>query len=263
MLIKDKIDFWLNHNPIIIDSSLPKILKKFGFKRFGGRARSIIFAFEYININTKKGYSNGLKNIAEFGVANGEGFRQLVLIAEWYCKLKNISLPNFYGFDTFNGMPDIEGEYDLGTWEKGDYPGDLDKLKKLFSNSRFEKNVFFKKGLFKDTLNKVKKFNPDFILVDCDYYSSTRDIFLLLKDKLNPGTVIYFDDLWTNFGNKNLGEERFIYELNDGRFGQQFYLAKLRERVYVWSNSDKPINKVNSKILDIPLKQELKLNKTY
>jgi hypothetical protein len=62
------------------------------------------------------------------------------------------------------------------------------------------KNAKLIKGWFSDTLPSfLKKQAGDiaFINVDCDIYSSTRDVFTILREqnRLKPGVVISFDEL--------------------------------------------------------------------
>jgi predicted O-methyltransferase YrrM len=56
-------------------------------------------------------------------------------------------------------------------------------------------------GLFKDTLTTFKKEilqkTPiSFLHVDCDIYSSTKDMFEALGDNIVPGTIMVFDELY-------------------------------------------------------------------
>jgi hypothetical protein len=60
-----------------------------------------------------------------------------------------------------------------------------------------------------------------------------------------------------------MGEERFIYELNKGLFGQQYYLHNIFDKLYVWSNSEKPIMKSRDDILHVNLKEEFTLQDFY
>lgn len=231
--------------------------------RFGFRARNILFALKYIHSNLIRGRTQ-FTQVAEFGVAQGEGFRQLVILTLHFCALRKIPPPIFHAFDTFEGMPKTTHHSDQGTWSEGDYPGDELQLRKLLDDHGLAKTCQLHKGLFSDTLPPItESFSPNLILVDCDYYTSTCDIFENLKSVLNSGTMVYFDDLGTNFYNRNMGEERFIHELNSGEFGKQYHLHHLFEKLYVWSNSDKPLLKAGDQTLHIPLKHSMKLESFY
>lgn len=227
--------------------------------QFGSRTKSILIALQRLEQNNRR-TGNQISQIAEFGVANGEGFRQLVIFTMHYCALHQIPIPYFYGFDTFDGLPTSDNPADAGEWEPGDYPGNIEKLSHFIENNKWNRHCRLVKGLFSKSLPTMpENFSPDFILIDCDYYTSTRDVFEYLKGKLKSGTIVYFDDIDTNFQNRYLGENRLIHELNEGMFGDKFYLYQISHHLYVWSNSEDPVLKKEEKIFNIPLKESAKL----
>ncbi len=120
------------------------------------------------------------------------------------------------------------------------------------------------KGYFREALARTPEtFAPDFVLIDSDYYTSARDVFEILKDRLPTGTVIYFDDLGTNFYNRLMGEERLIDEVNKGLLGDPYHLHHLWDRCFVWSNATKPVPKSEQSKLDIPLRRSTRLENFY
>ena len=214
------------------------LLKIFKIKKPGGRAVVIIQALERTRQALLRNRGE-LKNIAEFGVAEGEGLLQLSFLVNMFCDFYKIKRPNIIGFDTYEGLPEEKSSADRGTWQPGDYPSDIEILKNRIKELGLEKQITLKKGLFSDTVPKLaEKYIPDFILIDCDYYSSTCDSMLPLFGKLKTGTIIYFDDLGTNFYNKNIGEEKFIYETRKGTFGDQYYLHHFKNKLYIYSDSN-------------------------
>ena len=92
----------------------------------------------------------------------------------------------FYGFDSFEGLPD-----DWANLKKGhfDLQGQLPEV---------PKNVTLIKGWFDQTLPVFLAQHPDekaaFIHMDCDLYSSTMTVLLLIKNRLQVGTRIVLDD---------------------------------------------------------------------
>ena len=231
--------------------------------RFGRRARSIMRALQMLRYGTMRG-RNQITQIAEFGVARGEGFRQLVLITIHFCVYYKLPIPNFYAFDTFSGMPSTDHPADIGSWSEGDYLGDAQELENLMIKMGVNDHCQLVKGLFSDTLPTMDAdFKPDLVLIDCDYYTSTRTVFDHLKDRLPTGAIIYFDDLGTNFFNPNLGEERLIHEVNRGELGSNYYLHEINEFLYYWSNAARPVNHNPKKVLDIALCQKVKLTDFY
>lgn len=231
--------------------------------RFGRRARNIILALNLLRFAVERNRGR-LGQIAEFGVAKGEGFRQLVVLTMHYCATYKLPIPRFYGFDTFEGLPASDDPSDVGTWSAGDYPGDEAALSQLLQGTGASDRIQLMKGLFSQTLPTTSAdFAPDFILVDCDYYTSTRDIFDFLKDRLESGTIVYFDDLGTNFFNPHLGEERVIHEVNNGHFGPGYYLHPINQFLYYWSNAERPLRRASGSVLDIPLAQTIELGDCY
>ena len=93
----------------------------------------------------------------------------------------------FYGFDTFEGLPES-----FSIWKRGrfDIKGKLPKV---------NKNVSLIKGYFNETLPKFLeeyKEKAAFIHIDCDLYSSTKTIFENIYDRIVPNTVIQFDEYY-------------------------------------------------------------------
>jgi hypothetical protein len=84
----------------------------------------------------------------------------------------------------------------------------------------FAANVQLIPGWFSDSIPPWKAANPgniSFLHVDCDLYSSTRDVLTLLNDRIVPGTVIVFDEMypWSGLAEYDLwadGEYRALGE---------------------------------------------------
>jgi len=91
----------------------------------------------------------------------------------------------FYGFDSFEGLPQ-DGRPD---W-KIDFA--LPELPRVPANCRLMP------GWFRNTIPPFLAEHGDpiaFVGIDCDLYSSTRDVLFGLGERLRPGTVFYFDEL--------------------------------------------------------------------
>ncbi len=114
----------------------------------------------------------------EFGVFSGGTIRRIA-------KVKPAA--TIHGFDSFEGLPQAWEGFSLG--------------RRAFSREgrlpRVPRNVVLHKGWFSETIPiwLERESGPiAFIHVDCDLYSSTVDIFRLLKDRLQPGTIVVFDE---------------------------------------------------------------------
>jgi len=114
--------------------------------------------------------------VLEFGVGSGTSINHIA---------NQMLGRRVYGFDSFEGLPeDWRPGFPRGTF-RASAPEVLDNIELIV-------------GWFDQTL-------PDFVAdkdaepvallhVDCDLYSSTRTIFKFLGDRIQPGTIIVFDE---------------------------------------------------------------------
>lgn len=114
----------------------------------------------------------------EFGVYTGGTLRYMA---------KKLPQKKFHGFDSFEGLPEAWSGFDLG---KGAFSvgGKLPKM---------PGNVELHKGWFDDTVPAWKAAHGDkiaFIHIDCDLYSSTKTLLEGTVGRMQPGTVILFDE---------------------------------------------------------------------
>jgi O-methyltransferase len=116
----------------------------------------------------------------EFGVASGNSFKW------WLEKIIDYN-SNFYGFDTFTGLPEKWGPFNVGDMNPGrETPKFNDTRYKLFN------------GLFQKTLNGFLK-NYDstkrkIIHMDADLYSSTCYVLYTITPFIKSGDIILFDE---------------------------------------------------------------------
>jgi hypothetical protein len=132
----------------------------------------------------------------EFGVFNGHTINMI-----------SKKCNKVYGFDSFEGLPE-------------DWNGVCNKEHfKVNHLPKVDDNVILIKGWFNETLDIFLTDNPDInidmIHIDCDLYSSTKDIFniLLKHNKINKGLIIIFDEL-INYNKFYEGELKALYEIN-------------------------------------------------
>ena len=73
------------------------------------------------------------------------------------------------------------------------------------------------KGFYEDSLTETLReehaFKPASVLMlDCDYYSSTKTAMEWMKPYIQAGTVLLFDD-WVSYGDDNeLGQQKALEE---------------------------------------------------
>lgn len=134
----------------------------------------------YADIIQKHTNSSSAIDYLEFGVAKGDSFK-------WWLEQQKHPESKFYGFDTFEGLPEDWGGFKAG---------------EMSADSHFpkinDKRGFFFKGLFQNTLpDFLKKFDGSrqkIILMDADLYSSTLFVLTSLAPYLKKGDVILFDE---------------------------------------------------------------------
>ena len=147
----------------------------------GNRKQLLKFALkEYVKNSEYKD-----KLFLEFGVFEGSTIN--------FCS-SLIHKAKFYGFDSFEGLPETSG-----VWLKGEF----DVKEKL---PKVNKNVSLIKGYFNETLPKFLEEHKEkaaFIHIDCDLYSSTKAIFDNIYDRIVPNTVIQFDEYYNYPGWRN------------------------------------------------------------
>ena len=141
----------------------------------------------------------------EFGVFKGDSIN---LFGK---NLKKIN-GEIFGFDSFRGLKDewMTEEYNpTGTFDlKGKKP-------------KVENNVRLIDGWVEETFFKFMKGNKKkiaFVHLDLDTYKSTSFVLKTLKENIQPGTIILFDEFY-GFPNWEKYEYRaFKEEINEKRF---------------------------------------------
>lgn len=128
------------------------------------------------------GLITGAVDYFEFGVAYGKSMK-------WWSELSVDPDSRFYGFDTFEGLPE--------RWELGSHSfkaGSMAYEMPSFDDTR----VTFIKGLFQDTLREFlvdyERRNRIVLHCDADLYSSTLFVLSVMVQHLRPGDIVMFDE---------------------------------------------------------------------
>lgn len=113
--------------------------------------------------------------VLEFGVRFGVSIRQIAALCG----------AQVHGFDSFEGLPESWGAEARGSYStQGAMPA-------------VPGNVALHRGWFEQSLPDFLRAHPGpvrFMNVDCDIYSSTRQVLTLLADRIVRGSVIVFDE---------------------------------------------------------------------
>ena len=191
----------LNKSVDYIETQMPNAI---GFET---KKELLIFSLDNVNVS---GY------YTEFGVFSGGTIRFMA---------KKNPQAQFHGFDSFEGLPEA--------WSGTRFTKATFTLKGKLP--KVPVNVTLHKGWFSDSLPQWRQSHHDkiaFIHIDCDLYSSTLDILNNLKDKLQVGTVILFDEYF-NYSNWENHEFKAWQEfISQNNIGYQ-YLGFARQQVAV------------------------------
>ena len=134
----------------------------------------------YEAITKQEGLHQSDLDYFEFGVAGGYSFK-------WWLEKNQNQASRFFGFDTFEGLPEK-----WGAFEKGSMAYALESL------GITDVRASFYKGLFQDTLipflEQYDNKNRKLIHIDSDLFSSALFTLTQVYRFLKPGDILLFDE---------------------------------------------------------------------
>ena len=134
----------------------------------------------YEAISQQEGIADAPIDYFEFGVCGGYSFK-------WWLQHNTNPDSSFFGFDTFEGLPEAFGPFGKGSMAVA--------LESLNIN---DPRASFYKGLFQDTLvpflDNYKNGKRKLIHMDADIFSATIFSLSQLYRFLNDGDIILFDE---------------------------------------------------------------------
>lgn len=170
-------------------------------------------------------------DIAEFGVAGGVSLMAFTRLLHLYDRgLDHKERKNIYGFDSFEGLPvlhdhDVSDAVTNKEMKRGGFEDPLGYKHLLTFANHFD-NVHLVEGWFSDSLPEFIRNNPSVMFslvhIDCDLYESTKDVLEHVWERVAPGGIIVFDEL---FHKDFPGETRAFNEFFNDKQGQ-FRLKK-------------------------------------
>lgn len=134
----------------------------------------------YEAIAQQEGLNNVPIDYFEFGVAGGYSFK-------WWLQQNSNPASRFFGFDTFEGLPEK-----WGAFEKGSMAYSVESL------GITDNRASFYKGLFQQTLvpflEQYDNRNKKLVHIDSDLFSSALFTMSQLYRFLKPGDILVFDE---------------------------------------------------------------------
>lgn len=160
---------------------------------------------------TAKVEASELGDYLEFGVYQGTSLMCM------HQTLNEMGLERIrlFGFDSFAGLPQTAEEE--GVWAAGQFRSDLAFTRQRLDNAGVDWNrTVLIQGYFSETLNEQTRREhaierASVIMVDCDLYSSTKEVLDWCYPLLAQETVFLFDD-WDSSASGE-GEQRAFAEL--------------------------------------------------
>ncbi len=180
---------------------------------------AILQSMKYISSNKVEG------DLVEAGVFKGGN----LMLLNYFNKKLNMS-KKIYAYDTFEGMPDENKDYDFDLKNKSAHESrkeyknndwclaSLDEVKMNLEkfDTNYEKNFIFVKGKVEDTLNEKKNI-PDkisLLRLDTDFYDSTKKELEVLYPRLQKKGILIIDDYGHWKGSKKAVDDYFKNDLD-------------------------------------------------
>jgi hypothetical protein len=189
----------------VYDFLVSQIIFRPGLREIYDRHEFFYNAFRSLSCNSISG------DYAEFGCYRGETF------ALAYTEAKRRGHPaKLWAFDSFEGLPAPKDELDdHPVWVAGSMATSLDQFHDIMRRRGVPRGRYaVVPGFYEDTLPLMDQ-PRDIALayVDCDMYSSARDVLGFLKSRLKQGMIIAFDDYFCMSASQISGERRALAEV--------------------------------------------------
>jgi hypothetical protein len=120
----------------------------------------------------------------------------------------------YVGFDSFEGLPEIEEIDRQEIWEKGKLSTSERRFIELATSTGMPRERlrtvrgFYDKTLTPALAGELGPTKATVIYIDCDLYASTVPVLEFVRPFLRVGTIIVFDDWYCFNGDPQKGEQR-------------------------------------------------------
>ncbi len=175
-------------------------------------------AFEYKRINGVPG------DYFEFGLWRGRTF----LCAHEMKRRYRCDAMRLWGFDSFQGLPPIDDARD-NIWSPGQFACSESELRTILRKAGVREHEYeLVPGFYEDSLTpelhrRLAGNCAAIVYIDCDLYTSTKQVLNFLAPYLVNGTIVCFDDYYCYKANPDQGERKALAEF----VGENDHLAFL------------------------------------
>ena len=154
-------------------------------------------AFDFISDNRIQG------DYHEYGCHRVRTFRMALTEARRH----NLDSMEFFGFDSFEGLPEVESQPSVSVWEKGAlYTSEVEFWRLIKEHGIYADHVKTIKGFYQDTLTKElqdiflsNEAKISLACIDCDLYESAVPVFDFIGPLLQEGSLLYIDDFFAGY----------------------------------------------------------------
>jgi hypothetical protein len=120
----------------------------------------------------------------------------------------------YIAFDSFEGLPEISPIDKQDIWEKGKLATSEERFLEIATAAGIPRDRlltvrgFYDQSLSEQTRQRLEGRKAAVVYIDCDLYASTVPVLEFMRNFLQVGTVIVFDDWYCFHGDPERGEQR-------------------------------------------------------
>ena len=194
----------------LFDPKRLKVFNHFQLQDIISKELSILNALRLIQSQNVNGLPN---TYFEFGCHSGRTFSSAINATKF------LKFPNFefFAFDSFQGLPETNPEIDGNFFKSGQYYTTKDQFIKIIKKNTGVKlkqsNIF--EGFYSDILNESlleKLPSIGLVYIDCDLYSSSKEVLNFIKKLLMNGSIIMLDDYYCSSKSGSLKGQRHAFD---------------------------------------------------
>ena len=157
----------------------------------------LVRAFDFISDNGIQG------DYHEYGCHRVRTFRMALTEARRH----NLDAMKFFGFDSFEGLPEVESHPSMSVWKRGALCTSEEEFWRLINeHGIYADHVETIPGFYQDTLTEElqdrflsNKAKISLACIDCDLYESATPVFDFIGPLLQEGSLLYIDDFFVGY----------------------------------------------------------------